>query len=98
MIGGLEVFTALSIPAEYSTLPAAHLDFSAQDIAYLYDDYARDKACGTTAATTFVDAVRHHRLTDQVAMSSHQFLNHSRAAGRCAGAQLRSCAADWTHG
>lgn len=73
MNGGSEVFIALPIPAEYSTLPVTHLDFSAQDVAYLYDAYARDKASGTSTATTFFDAVRQHRLIDQITRSSANF-------------------------
>jgi len=70
---GPEVFAPLTIPAVYSTLPVTHLDNSVQDVAYLYDAYARDKATGTANATSFVDAVRQHRIIDQIVASSDAF-------------------------
>ena len=70
MNGDNMTFTTLSIPQSYYTLPASTLDVSSQDVAYLYDAYARDKRDNTTIASSFKDAVRQHKLIDQILDSS----------------------------
>ena len=50
-----------------------HLDASAQDVAYLYSAYARDKDTGTADVTSFEDALRQHRLIDQITHSAQSF-------------------------
>ncbi|SEF14356.1 Predicted dehydrogenase [Burkholderia sp. WP9] len=70
---GTDTFVALPIPATYASLPVSHLDASAQDVAYLYAAYARDKETGSADATSFKDAVRQHRLIDQIAQTSGSF-------------------------
>jgi predicted dehydrogenase len=69
---GAEVFAPLTVPAEYTMPSLSHLDASAQDVAYLYAAYAKDKAGGTSTATSFEDAVRQHRLIDQIVKSSKE--------------------------
>ncbi|QJT05246.1 hypothetical protein G9272_37190 [Streptomyces asoensis] len=44
-----------------------------KDLARLYAAFARDKANGTTEATTFADAVRQHHLIDRIQRSSEEF-------------------------
>jgi predicted dehydrogenase len=73
MTKGADAFVPLPVPAEYASLPVSHLDASAQDVAYLYSAYARDRNTGTTDATSFEDAVRQHRLIDQILQSSENF-------------------------
>lgn len=73
MKDGATTFVELPIPAEYDSLPVAHLDASAREVAYLYDAYARDKATGSNNVTNFEDAVRMHRLLDQISESSDAF-------------------------
>ncbi|MFM0395100.1 Gfo/Idh/MocA family protein [Paraburkholderia phytofirmans] len=68
-----DTFVALPIPARYASLPVSHLDASAQDVAYLYAAYARDKETGSADATSFEDALRQHRLIDQIAQTSESF-------------------------
>ncbi|MCX5094012.1 Gfo/Idh/MocA family oxidoreductase [Streptomyces sp. NBC_00365] len=63
----------LPVPEEYRSLPDASLDESVQDLAHLYAAFARDKANGTTEATTFADAVRQHHLIDRIQRSSEEF-------------------------
>jgi predicted dehydrogenase len=63
----------LPVPAEYQSLPASHLDASAQDTAYLYAEYARDRKNGTSEASNFRDAVRQHQLIDQIVQTSETF-------------------------
>lgn len=75
MRNGVETFEHLTVPAEYAFLPVSHLDASSQDVAYLYAAYARDKARGSSEATTFDDALRQHRLIDQITESSERFFN-----------------------
>ena len=65
----------LKIPAEYYLWPDCELDVSAQDVAYLYDTYARDKRNGTSDATNFKDAVRMHKFLDQVTQATEEFIN-----------------------
>jgi hypothetical protein len=43
------------------------------DVAHLYATYARDKANGTSEAPSFRDAVRQHKLIDQIAHASEAF-------------------------
>jgi len=73
MIKGAPAFVPLPVPAEYASLPVSHLDASTQDVAYLYAAYARDKATGSSDATSFEDAVRQHRLIDQITRTSETF-------------------------
>jgi hypothetical protein len=72
---GADAFVALPIPAEYALLPISHLDASAQDVAYLYAAYARDKETNSTDSTSFEDALRQHRLIDQITRASERFSN-----------------------
>lgn len=74
MNGDALSFIPLPVPAEYQSLAAAHLDMSAQDMAYLYAAYARDKKNGTSEASNFKDAVRQHHLIDQIVQTSETFL------------------------
>ncbi|GAA4811143.1 Gfo/Idh/MocA family oxidoreductase [Streptomyces ziwulingensis] len=62
---------ALPVPEEYRSLPDTSLDVSVQDLAHLYAAFARDKADGTTEASTFADAVDQHHLIDRIQQSSH---------------------------
>jgi predicted dehydrogenase len=73
MNNGADTFVALPVPAEYASLPVSHLDASAQDVAYLYAAYARDKESGKAEATSFEDALRQHRLIDQITQASEAF-------------------------
>jgi predicted dehydrogenase len=66
-------FKLLPTPSEYTPLPVSHLDASAQDVAYLYAAYARDRATGSAVATTFEDAVRQHRLIDEITRQATTF-------------------------
>ncbi|MEO2228652.1 Gfo/Idh/MocA family oxidoreductase [Escherichia coli] len=75
MRDGTEMFVELPVPSEYADLPVSHLDASSQDVAYLYAAYARDKATGSDEATTFEDAVRQHKLIDQITESSARFFS-----------------------
>lgn len=75
MRNDVEAFEELSIPTKYAFLPVSHLDASSQDVAYLYSAYARDKASGSHEATTFEDALRQHKLIDQIADSSARFFS-----------------------
>jgi len=65
--------TVLPVPEKYRSLPDTSLDESVQDLAHLYAAFARDKANGTTEATTFADAVNQHRLIDRIQQSSAAF-------------------------
>ena len=73
MRSGAQIYTALPVPAEYAFLSVAAIDASAMDVAYLYNTYADDKANGTNNVTTFEDAVRQHRLIDNIIKSSEIF-------------------------
>jgi hypothetical protein len=46
---------------------------SVQDLAYLYAAYASDKVNGTSEASNFRDAVRQHRLIDEIYKMSADF-------------------------
>lgn len=74
MVNGTEAFKELPVPAEYTSLAVAHLDASAQDVAYLYAAYATDKKTGSSTATNFEDALRQHRLIDRITQASKDFL------------------------
>jgi predicted dehydrogenase len=65
--------TRLPTPADYQLDPSPSLDASVQDLAVLYDAYARDKDSGTSEATTFTDAVAMHRTLDQIEQTSKRF-------------------------
>ncbi|WP_020656656.1 Gfo/Idh/MocA family protein [Massilia niastensis] len=73
MKSGAAAFAELPVPAEYAYLPVSDMDASAQDVAYLYSTYAKDKAKGTDEVTSFEDAVRQHHLIDQINASSAAF-------------------------
>jgi predicted dehydrogenase len=73
MKNGAAAFAPLPVPAGYAYLAIPGMDASAQDVAYLYSTYARDKANGTDDVTTFEDAVRQHRLIDRITNSSEAF-------------------------
>jgi predicted dehydrogenase len=75
-------FKPLPTPAAYAPLPVAHLDASVQDVAYLYAAYARDKATGSADAPSFEDAVRQHRLIDEIRQASESFGFQDRLASR----------------
>lgn len=62
--GNASSLSPLPVPAEYQSLAASQLDASAQDMAYLYAAYARDRKNGTSEASNFRDAVRQHHLID----------------------------------
>lgn len=70
---GETAFAAMPVPATYAYLPVAHLDASAQDVAYLYTAYARDRQTGSSEATSFADAVLQHRLIDEITRRSKEF-------------------------
>jgi predicted dehydrogenase len=67
------VFEVLPTPESYASLPVSHLDASVRDVAYLYAAYARDKFTGSTDAPTFEDALRQHRLIDEIRRQSEAF-------------------------
>ncbi|MDM0106587.1 Gfo/Idh/MocA family oxidoreductase [Variovorax sp. J22R24] len=66
-------FKLMPTPAEYMPLPVSHLDASVQDVAYLYAAYARDKRTSSTDAPSFEDAIRQHRLIDEIRQKSEAF-------------------------
>lgn len=70
---GAAALANLPVPPAYAYLPVTGLDASATDVAYLYSTYAKDRANGTEHVTTFEDAVRQHRLIDQITESSARF-------------------------
>jgi predicted dehydrogenase len=63
----------LPVPPAYHSLAVSHLDASAQDVAYLYAAYARDRKNGTSEASNFGDGVRQHHLIDQIVQTSETF-------------------------
>ncbi|WP_030605605.1 Gfo/Idh/MocA family protein [Streptomyces fulvoviolaceus] len=71
--GNGATLAVLPVPEEYRSLPDASLDESVQDLAHLYAAFARDKATGTSEATTFEDAVRQHHLIDRTQQASEEF-------------------------
>ena len=71
--GNGATLAVLPVPEKYRSLPDASLDESVQDLAHLYAAFARDKANGTSEATTFEDAVRQHHLIDRIQQSSEEF-------------------------
>ncbi|MDQ6760412.1 MAG: gfo/Idh/MocA family oxidoreductase, partial [Acidobacteriota bacterium] len=73
MNGDATTFSPLHIPDGYQTLARSGLDVSAQDLAYLYAAYASDKKNGTSEASNFEDAVRQHRLIDEICKTSKGF-------------------------
>jgi predicted dehydrogenase len=73
MNGDQTSFVHLPVPVEYRTLPVDHLDASTQDMAYLYDAFARDKKNGTTEASNFSDALKQHNFIDQIIEASAGF-------------------------
>jgi predicted dehydrogenase len=73
MNGNQTSFVQFPVPAKYRTLPVDHLDASTQDMAYLYDAFARDKKNGTTEASNFNDALKQHHFIDQIVASSKTF-------------------------
>jgi predicted dehydrogenase len=66
-------FSSLPIPDQYQPFASSGLDVSAQDLAYLYAAYANDKKNGTSEASNFKDALRQHRLIDEIYKSSADF-------------------------
>ncbi len=73
MNGAARTFAPLPIPDQYETLTNTGLDVSALDLAYLYAAYASDKKNGTSEASNFQDAVRQHRLIDEIYRTSKDF-------------------------
>jgi len=73
MSGEARTFSPLPIPEKYGFLAKSGLDASAQDLAYLYAAYASDKKHGTSEASNFYDAVRQHRLIDEIYKASEDF-------------------------
>jgi predicted dehydrogenase len=71
--GDGSVLVRLPVPTEYCKVPDSGLDESAADVAHLYAAYARDRTTGTSDAPSFKDAVRQHKLVDQIARSSETF-------------------------
>ena len=67
--------TRLATPPEYQLDPSPSLDASVEDLAVLYQAYARDKDTGTSDATTFTDAVAMHRILDQMEQTSRRFFD-----------------------
>lgn len=60
----------LPIPPSYLRLPESGLPSAVLELAELYWAHAEDVAIGSTAAATFGDAVRMHRLIDAAMASS----------------------------
>src|ERR1700722_10945706 len=60
----------LPIPHKYMRIPPTTLDVSVQDLAHLYAAHADDRLNGTRNAPDFSDAVRMHKLIDQINLSS----------------------------
>ena len=77
MTGDATAFSPIAVPRKYTALPPNHLDASVQDVACLYDAYARDVQNGTSTVSTFTDAVNLHHLIDQVTQSSEAFRQFS---------------------
>ena len=67
----------LTVPDAYRRIPQSSLDESALDVAHLYATYARDKANNTWEAPSFKDAVRQHKLIDQIVGSSADFFDQA---------------------
>src|SRR4051794_11581326 len=59
--------------ARYRTVSHSSLDESVADVAHVYATYAQDKANGTTGAPNFRDAVRQHKLIDEIVHASAAF-------------------------
>jgi predicted dehydrogenase len=70
MRGDENDFHPLPVPVEYQPLANAGLDVSQQDVAYHYRAYAHDRANGTATAANFADAVRQHRIIDEMVRTS----------------------------
>jgi predicted dehydrogenase len=68
-----QTFSPLAVPDQYQPLAGSGLDVSVQDLAYLYAAYASDKVNGTSEASNFRDAVRQHRLIDEIYKTSANF-------------------------
>jgi predicted dehydrogenase len=60
----------LSIPKKYMRIPPTNLDVSVQDLAHLYAAHSDDRLNGTHNAPAFADAVRMHKLIDQINLAS----------------------------
>jgi len=73
MNGDAQTFSPLPVPEKYQQLAKSGLDVSVQDLAYLYSAYASDKVKGTSEASNFRDAVRQHRLIDEIHRKSAAF-------------------------
>jgi predicted dehydrogenase len=73
MKGDETSFVLLPVPTEYRSLPVEHLDASTQDMAYLYDAFAKDLKNGTSNASNFEDALRQHHFIDEIMKSSEAF-------------------------
>ncbi len=73
-ISGVETsFSPLPVPEQYQSLASSGLDMSQQDLAYLYAAFADDKKNSTWEASNFNDAVRQHRLIDDICETSERF-------------------------
>ena len=70
MRGDQDNFVPLPVPAGYQSLADVGLDVSQQDVAYLYRAYAQDRGNGTSEAANFADAVRLHKIIDQMFQTS----------------------------
>jgi predicted dehydrogenase len=73
MNGDAQTFSPRPVPEKYQPLAKSGLDVSVQDLAYLYSAYAGDKVKGTSEASNFRDAVRQHRLIDEIYRKSAAF-------------------------
>jgi predicted dehydrogenase len=71
--GDATTLSPITVPEEYQSLPVSHLDASLQDVAYLYSAYVRDRKNGTSEASNFGDAVRQHKLINQIFQTSENF-------------------------
>lgn len=76
MKGDETSFSDLPVPESYQFLPVGHLDASTQDMAYLYNAFAKDRRNGTSEASDFNDALKQHYFIDQIVESAQDF-NHN---------------------
>jgi hypothetical protein len=86
MKGPSQSFGVLPVPPEYRSLADTELDVSQQDVAYLYAAYAHDRKHGTTTAANFGDAVRQHRIIDEMlVVEGHIFGSKVGGSPTCSG-------------
>jgi predicted dehydrogenase len=73
--GNGKSLSSLDIPSEYKYLQLDYLDASSQDVAYQYAAFARDKKNGTSEASNFKDALKQHKIIDEIIRTSEFFFN-----------------------